>query len=146
MGINVGLARERIDVIFASVRRLQKLAVLPLDEFVADPDYFAIAAHHLRRALEALFDIGRHIIAKEGWGHPQDYRSIIMLLGQKKVIPLEFARQISGMAGYRNRLVHGYAEVSPEEMHGLLRRRLDDLDAFCRHVLGYLSDLGFWDA
>lgn len=142
MGININLARERVDLIYASVRRLEKLAELSPDEFAADPDHFAIAEHHLRRALEAVFDVGRHIIAKEGWGHPQDYRSIIMLLGQNKVIPLEFARQISGMAGYRNRLVHGYAEVSPEEMHGLLRRRLGDLKAFCRYVLEYLSARG----
>jgi len=142
LGININLARERIDLIYASVRRLEKLAELSPDEFAADPDYFAIAEHHLRRALEAVFDVGRHIIAKEGWGHPQDYRSIIMLLGQKKVIPLEFARQIGGMAGYRNRLVHGYAEVSPEEMHGLLRRRLGDLKTFCRYVLEYLSARG----
>ncbi|MCL6558618.1 MAG: DUF86 domain-containing protein [Firmicutes bacterium] len=66
MGININLARERIDLIYASVRRLEKLAELSPDEFAANPDHFAIAEHHLRRALEAVFDVGRHIIAKEG--------------------------------------------------------------------------------
>lgn len=67
-GININLARERVDLIYASVRRLEKLAELSPAEFAADLDHFAIAEHHLQRALEAIFDVGRHIIAKEGWG------------------------------------------------------------------------------
>ncbi len=44
-------------------------------------DNFAIAEHHLRRALEAVLDIGRHIVAKKGLGRPEDYRGIFELLG-----------------------------------------------------------------
>jgi len=63
-----------------------------------------LAEHHLRRSLEALFDIGRHIIAKKGYGKPENYKQIIEKLGQHKVISPDFANKIQGMAGYRNRL------------------------------------------
>ncbi|WP_373995605.1 MULTISPECIES: HepT-like ribonuclease domain-containing protein [unclassified Neomoorella] len=46
-----------------------------------------IFPEHLRRALEALLDIGRHIIAKKGLGRPEDYKSIIILLGKKRCDP-----------------------------------------------------------
>ena len=141
MGVNQSVVRNRIDLVYTSIKRLTEIKRLTLQEFLADPDLFAVSEHHLRRALEAVLDIGRHIAAKEGWGHPQDYRSIFLVLGQHNVLPVEFARQISGMAGYRNRLVHGYAEVTPEEMYALIHRRIGDFGVFCRHILDYLSSM-----
>lgn len=132
------LIMNKLDMIHTSVTRLAQLAALEESDFVGDPDNFAIAEHHLRRSLEGLFDIGRHIMAKKGLGHPKDYRSIITILGQQGIIPADFAGRIAGMAGYRNRLVHGYAEVSAAEMYQLLRTRLEDFNTFSRHILEYL--------
>lgn len=137
--INTDLIHNRIDLINRSITRLRKLALLNKAQFLADPDNFAIAEHHLRRALESLFDIGRHIMAKQGLGHPVDYRSIILALAKEKIIPEEFAARIKSMAGYRNRLVHGYAEVTPDEMHNIIENRLYDFEDFCRYILKLIS-------
>lgn len=115
--INKDLIHNRIDLINRSIARLKKMAALTREQFLADPDIYAITEHHLRRALESLFDTGRHIMAKQGLGHPVDYRSIILTLGREQIIPPQFAEKIKGMAGYRNRLVHGYAEVTPEDKY-----------------------------
>ena len=139
--INNELIHNRIDLINRSITRLKKLAALTKAQFLADPDNFAIAEHHLRRALESLFDIGRHIMAKQGLGHPIDYRSILSALAKGKIIPWEFGEKIKGMAGYRNRLVHGYAEVSPDEMYNIIKNRLDDFEEFCRCILRYFFDI-----
>ncbi|AFV10331.1 hypothetical protein Tph_c00820 [Thermacetogenium phaeum DSM 12270] len=138
--INKDLIRNRIDLINRSIARLKRMAALSREQFLADPDNFAIAEHHLRRALQSLFDAGRHIIAKQGLGHPVDYRSIILTLGREKIIPPQFAERIKGMAGYRNRLVHGYAEVTPEEMYNVIQERLDDFEEFCFHILKYTAN------
>lgn len=137
--INKEVVYNRIDMINRSTTRLKSLAAVPRTQFAADPDNFAIAEHHLRRALESLFDIGRHIMAKQGLGHPADYQSIILTLAKEKIIPEEFAVRIKGIAGYRNRLVHGYAEVTPDEMHHIIENRLADFEDFCKYVLKYIS-------
>ncbi|MCF8012175.1 MAG: DUF86 domain-containing protein [Clostridiales bacterium] len=118
--LNPELIIDRLDQIRTSTNRMSQLASLKKETFLADPDNFAIAEHHLRRALEALLDIGRHILAKKGFGRPEDYMSIISSLGQHKVLPPQFADQIQGMAGYRNRLVHGYARVTQEEIYDIV--------------------------
>ncbi|BCV22846.1 type VII toxin-antitoxin system HepT family RNase toxin [Moorella sp. Hama-1] len=109
------------------------------DTFIADNDNFAIAEHHLRRSLEPLLDIGRHIAAKKGLGRPEDYKSIITLLGKNGVIPWEFMIKIQGMAGYRNRLVHGYANVTAEEIYDLLKNNLSDFAEFVNYIIEYLN-------
>lgn len=133
------LITARLDQIRRSANRLRRLAQLPKNEFAADPDNFAIAEHHLRRALEALLDIGRHIIAKKGLGRPEEYRAVIVILGQNGILPKEYADKIKGMAGYRNRLVHGYAEIDVEEIYEIINSRLDDFEEFCRHITEYLA-------
>jgi uncharacterized protein YutE (UPF0331/DUF86 family) len=142
LAVNNRVVRQRLDLIWSSLSRLKAFILMSKAEFLSHPDNFAIAEHHLRRALEAVFDVGRHIIAKEGFGHPPDYRAIILTLGQHKVIEQNFAHSILGMAGYRNRLVHGYAEITPEEMHEIITNRLTDFETFIRQVLRYLEWYG----
>ncbi len=36
------------------------------------------------------------------------------------------------MAGYRNRLIHFYDEITPEELYGIIQSDLKDLDTFAK--------------
>jgi len=125
-----------IDVCLA---RLEKFKPFLWEEFAAEPDNFAIAEHYLRRALEAVLDVGRHILAKERLGKPRDYRAIIEMLGEKGVLPADFASEFKRVAGYRNRLVHLYHEVTPREIYEIIQHRLDDLYRYCGCILDYLE-------
>jgi len=51
---------ERIALMRTSVYRLKEFRKMEEEEFLVNPDNYAIAEHHLRRALECLLDIGRH--------------------------------------------------------------------------------------
>ncbi|MBE3574223.1 MAG: hypothetical protein IMW99_02000 [Firmicutes bacterium] len=50
---NQTLVGERTALIRTSLARLRQLRKLTREEFLADPDQYAIGEHHLRRALEA---------------------------------------------------------------------------------------------
>lgn len=137
--LNLRLLDEKLNQIRSSANRLAKMREISREEFLTEPDNFAVAEHHLRRSLEALFDIGRHIAAKKGFGKPESYKEVIELLGRHGVISSEFSKSILGMAGYRNRLVHGYAYVSPEEIYHIIVTRLDDFALFCIAVIRFME-------
>lgn len=136
--VNYHLVVDRLEHIRSSVNRLKKLTTQPKAQFLADPDNFAIAEHHLRRALEAVFDIGRHILAKNGLEKPENYRQVILALGQHKVIPPDFAEKIVGMAGYRNRLTHNYAYITHDEIWSIITTRLNDFAQFYTCIDNYI--------
>ena len=140
--LNIELLEDRLNQIRVSAKRLERMKVMSLDEFLANPDNFAVAEHHLRRSLEALFDIGRHIAAKEGFGKPDKYRDVIRILGQSGVLQPEFSKRIEGMAGYRNRLVHGYSMVSPREIYEIIKTRLDDFAVYCSSISTFIEQRG----
>ncbi|NPV73556.1 MAG: DUF86 domain-containing protein [Pelotomaculum sp.] len=136
---NQNLIAGRISIIRSAVKRLKLLAQISSEEFCGNEDFVDIAENRLRRAIEALFDLGRHLAVKSGAGVPSDYRSVIELLKDSKIIPAEFARQIAGMAGYRNRLIHDYNKVTPEELYQILQTRLSDFEFFCQCIVDFLK-------
>jgi uncharacterized protein YutE (UPF0331/DUF86 family) len=109
---------------------LAGVATLPLAteaEFLADSRMVAAGESFLRRGLEALFDIGRHVLAK-GFGDPAaDYKAIAQRLGEHSVLEASQVERLRAMAGYRNRLVHFYDAVTPGELYGILTDHVADL-------------------
>ena len=99
----------------------------------------------MRRSLEALFDLGRHILAK-GYGlGVSEYKEIAIRLHDQGILLDNEAKIMQMLAGYRNRLVHFYHEVSPEELLEICGHRLGDLelivDAYRRWLKGHPDKL-----
>ncbi len=137
--VRVEFIEDRLAQIRTSSARLMKMHTLTKEQFLANPDYYALAEHHLRRSLESMFDIGRHIIAKKGLGKPEIYSHIFELLGQHGIISPEFSKHIKKMAGYRNRLVHEYFHITAEELYNLINTRLEDFEQFSKFMVEFLE-------
>ena len=88
----------------------------------------------MRRALEALLDLGRHLLAKGFGVAAVEYREIATKLGDCGVLTPEETALMRDMAGYRNRMVHFYDEMSEEELLDIGAHRLSDIE----RVLGAL--------
>lgn len=139
--INKTRILDSIVEIRSSIRRLQSLADMSVDEFASDSDIFAITEHHLRRSLERALDVGRHIIAKQALGRPADYTEVFDILGRENILPREYVQKNRGLLGYRNRLVHVYHDVTVEELYQVVSTRLVDIEEFCRLIIRYLNGL-----
>ncbi len=110
---------------------LDGLRQLPLEDkelFFSDPRNPAAAESYLRRALEALMDLGRHILAK-GFGQPAtSYKEIAQGLEEKGVLSRDLGAIMRKMAGYRTRMVHFYHEISPEELYIICWNHLEEIE------------------
>lgn len=112
-------------------RMMAEIRALPLENqatFLADRRNVWVAESCLRRALEALLDLGRHILAKGFAVGVSEYKEIATGLGDRGVLSGEEAELLRVLAGYRNRLVHFYHEVSPDELYEVCAWRLADLE------------------
>lgn len=112
---------------------------LTIEQFVADQREFAVAEHHLRRALEAVFDISGHIISRFPYApgkRPKTIKEIARALGERGVIEKDFAEnRLVKMAGYRNRLVHFYDEIAADELYRIVTLDIGDIEQFARGVV-----------
>ena len=61
--LNIKLIEDRLGFINNALARLKKISSYSEHDFLNN-DNPAVAESYLRRSLEAIFDIGRHVIAK----------------------------------------------------------------------------------
>ena len=125
--INQRVVAERLVWIERMVAQIRALPLSSMEEFLADARNVAAAESYLRRALEALLDLGRHILAK-GFGRGvSEYKAVARALAEEGVLNKEESRLLAVLAGYRNRMVHFYHEISPEELYAICIRDIEDL-------------------
>ncbi|WP_297209644.1 MULTISPECIES: type VII toxin-antitoxin system HepT family RNase toxin [Thermodesulfovibrio] len=138
--INRDLIRERLAMMISFNKEMKNLSKLEIDEFMANKLNSAAAESFLRRTLEAIFDIGRHILAKKGFiEFSKEYKSIAIGLNKIGVIDEQLKEKLVQMAGYRNRLVHMYHVVTEEELYDIIKNDLADIDKFIRVIKKFVS-------
>lgn len=77
------------------------------------------------------------IITMEQLEKPRDYYEAILRLGEAGVLPVDFARRLAPLAGFRNILVHEYLDINWDEVYRNLQE-LGDLSEFANHVRKWL--------
>lgn len=129
---------DRIGIVRSMLDNLRMIPLGSLEKFSSDPLNAPAAESFLRRALEALMDVGRHILAK-GFGRGvSEYKKVAAELGEVGVLGREEAALFRKMAGYRNRMVHLYDEVTTEELFQICTEHLNDFDLIIGAIMNWL--------
>lgn len=136
---------SKLAIIRESIQELPKtVADCTAEEFAGSITKFAVAEHFIRRALEATFDIAGHIISRFAYSpgrRPKTLKEIAKALGEKGVVEKAFAEgALSNMAGYRNRLVHYYDEITPQELYKIVANDLGDFETFAAAAVRLIND------
>lgn len=88
--------------------------------------------------IEGVVNVAQHLCASEGWGPPNDNGDAVRLLGTHGVLDGQLATRLTGAVGFRNLLVHQYADIDDRRTVGFLGR-IDDFDAFVTQVTRWLG-------
>lgn len=125
---------EKIRIIQECLNKLRTLSQLSVDEFTSDFKNFDSAKYNLQIAIEAMIDIGNHIISRKGLGTPKTYRDTFEALHKGNIIPREDLATYKLMVRFRNRIVHFYDEIDDREVYKILQNNLGDFSSFIEHV------------
>jgi len=108
-------------------RERRRLLLQPC-EFSTDPRMVAAGESFLRRSLEGLLDLGRHVLDK-GFGKvAPDYAAVADELAAQGILSPASAAKLRLMARYRNRMVRFYDDVTPLELYGILTGERRDVE------------------
>ena len=138
--INNDIVTQRASWVFEMINSLRELPIENKAEFLRNKHHVAAAESYLRRSLEALFDIGRHILAKKFAYPAAEYKEIAKGLSDKKVIIGDQVELMRKMAGYHNRMVHFYHEITPEELHEICINHLDEIKLLLDRLLQWIKE------
>jgi uncharacterized protein YutE (UPF0331/DUF86 family) len=128
--IDLKIVTGRLELIHRHLEDLRSLPIESLGHFLSDRRNPLAAEALLRRALDALLDTTRHLLAK---GHSRaalEYKEAAQLASELGLVQdAELAGRFRELAGYRNRLTQHYADLTPEEIFAIVSGHLDDLEA-----------------
>lgn len=103
-------------------------------EIATDKSLQWIIERGLQVTIQAILDIGSHILSDykdNGW---KTYKDIPLKLQEYGIITKSLAKQIALMAGLRNILVHEYLDVDAKKLEEILRFHLEDFKKFVLQI------------
>ena len=130
--------RKRLNKIDEYLVVLQRLQRYGRDEFLSDPERYGSAERFLHLAIEALLDMGNHVIADEGLGVVDWYSDVPKIFLEKGLISSELSQKWMRMIGFRNTLVHGYMDVDRNIVYEVLQNGLGDIEELKRVFARFL--------
>ncbi|OQY15853.1 MAG: hypothetical protein DRG35_04505 [Deltaproteobacteria bacterium] len=131
---------DRLDWINKMIGEIETLSLDSYETFASDKRNIWSAESCLRRSLEALMDLGRHIIAK-GFGRGvSEYKEIASEMEKEKVLNAKDSAIFKTMAGYRNRMVHFYHEISDKELFEICSSQLSDITYISGVIKKWIND------
>ena len=96
------------------------------------------AEHTLQIAIQAALDVAAHIVGDDALGEPASNRDLFTLIARHGWVPQADIPTLSAMAGFRNLIVHGYADVDTAVVRAVVEENLDDLEAFVAAIRAHL--------
>ncbi len=127
---DLDLLEKKLAFVESCVSELRRLAVA--ERIDVDIKERRFVEHTLQLAIQACLDAASHVVSDERLGEPNTNQELFRLLARAGRLSQGLADSLCRAAGFRNILVHGYAEVDSRVTHDVLENHLDELLAFAR--------------
>ncbi len=122
------------------MEKLENLRGISREEFLENPQAQDAAMYNLIIGIEAVVDIGNYFLADKFNQAADTYEDVIKGLGEKGIIPIKFAQESEGMAGFRNVLVHLYEDVNLDTVYYNLQKAPDAFRHFAEHFVEFVKE------
>ena len=136
--VDVEVVREKLIHLEEYINDLDDYTNLKLEKLITDKILFRFLERTLHLSVEAILDIGSHIISDERLGNPKYNSDIIEILAKNNIIKENVDSYIK-MAKFRNIIVHDYAEIDPEILLSIIKNNITDLKAIFKWYRDYIS-------
>ncbi|MEH1927265.1 type VII toxin-antitoxin system HepT family RNase toxin [Nostoc sp.] len=139
--IDTVIITTRLNFLARYLDNLKRFEQISLDDYLLDFDTQLITERLLQLMAQAAIDINDHILSKLNPGKSETNFNSFIILGKYSVITVELARQIAPSSGLRNRLVHEYDEIDPQQVFKAISLALQQYPLYVRQVSSYLNSL-----
>ena len=134
------LIAKKLAFIESCIHELRTMARLELIDHDVREQRFV--EHTLQLAVQAALDVASHIVSDLRLGEPATNQELFLLLARGHWIEPGRVAALRAMAGFRNVLVHGYAEVDRAIVRDVVEHHLDDLLQFAAAIRARVATSG----
>lgn len=133
------IIEERVDKIREATKELLEYRKKSKGGFLKDTKLQYATMYGLVLGIEAICDIGSHILAKYFLVKCEHYEDIIKNLGENGVISKELSSRSKEMADFRNFLIHVYHKIDPNKVYDNLQKAPEEFTKFTKYFIKFLE-------
>lgn len=120
-----------------AIKRLELVRGRGLDHFLVSPLDQDASLYNLVIAIEAITDIGNHILSTRFQDYADQYKQVLQKLGQHGVVSTELVDRTIHMAGFRNLAIHVYEGLEMEKVYDILDHAPDEFRAYAEALVKF---------
>ena len=130
--------RKRLNKLDEYLQILRGLQKYSYEEFIRNAEHYGSAERFLHLSIEALTDMGNHVIAELELGIVNSYSDVPAILAETNHIDDDLKNKWIRMIGFRNILIHDYLEIDRKIVYDVLQNYLADMEAVKRTFATFL--------
>lgn len=132
--VNQQIVHRLINNIHGYLNELRSAEDINYHKFMTDIRSQRFIERTLHIIIEACFDIVHHIISDEALREPSSYADAFLVLAENRILDFDAAQKYVLIAQFRNKLVHYYEKIEPEQVFAIYRNHLQDIDQFLASI------------
>jgi uncharacterized protein YutE (UPF0331/DUF86 family) len=136
--VDPDLIRRKLSELELLIRQVGEYRAISTDDYRRDWKTQRIVERTLQMAIEACLDVANHAIADRGLKVPSTYAETFDVLADAGLLEPGLQVSMRRMVGFRNIVVHEYAQIDAEQVVRILREHLGDLAVFAAVAAGWL--------
>lgn len=109
------------------------------EKYIRDIRLQRFVERTLQISIECCFDIVHHIVAENGFREPDSYADAFVVLAEQGVLTQESVREFQMMAQFRNKIVHYYEKIDPEQVYAIFKGKLNSFDSFKNQINDWVN-------
>jgi uncharacterized protein YutE (UPF0331/DUF86 family) len=130
---------DRLKEIDVVLEELYKYNNKTQDEIVSSLSLRWIIERGLITIASVIFDIADHILSASFSIYSSTYEDSLKLLKEKNVISEDLYKNIKGLGGFRNILIHEYMEIDINELYKNFKKSFKVFPMFSKEIYQYLT-------
>ncbi|MBW2368594.1 MAG: DUF86 domain-containing protein [Deltaproteobacteria bacterium] len=132
--VNVLIVRRLLNNLEGYVSELRNATDITHEKYLNDIRLQRFVERTLQIAIECCFDVVHHIISDEGYREPDSYADAFVVLAEQGVLTQKSMGDYQLMAQFRNKIVHYYEKIDPEQVYAIFKGKLNSFNSFKNQI------------
>lgn len=133
---------EKINLITRDLSRLDIFSNFTISQMAEDFIKYGALKNMLMEIIGRALDVNEHLISELSDPKieaPKNYKETFLFLKNLKILPEDFADEISKSAGFRNAIVHEYNNLDKNIVYRTVGEAIDQYTRYCDYILKFLE-------
>lgn len=122
-----------------AIDELKEIRNLPKNTFFTDKKIQHAVFYDFVMAIEAIVDVGNHILAQHFQKPQSTYKDVVQGLGEVGIIPKTLADRSEKMPDFRNVLIHIYENIDIDKVYKNLQKGPEEFEKFAKCFVKFLE-------